>query len=225
MFYRVLMPIGICLMAFVSGARADLITIDLRGNSAFDFNDPSGTVTFTEGILSGLSITVTALVNGVALNDSTTDGTEGVNTVADGLVVNAPGIDVTGALDGRAGLESLLFEFDDPGTLASLTLNSVTVNAVSFAGADAGEITFGSSSPPGISLVDNVPTSVSSSPDLLGSSFTIAFTGDDSTNGFAIQSFALNTTAVPEMSSLALVGVAGLGGMLRRRRRKVVVAA
>ena len=111
-------------------------------------------------------------------------------------------------MDGEEGAESIAITFSGP---VSATLTAIDV--VGFAGDDAGTID-----------IDGVSTNVGSlsssvipaHTELVGNTLTISYTG--SGNGFGLESLTFHVKAVPEPSSLLVLGAfAGLGLCSRRR--------
>ena len=168
-------------------------------NGDLDFNAPSGSFTLGE-------ITVTLAANSGSVVNATASG---------GLGVNSPtGVDDSDGLDTLImGVnETLTFSFDVDVTLNSISYANAGDNdglALSFngvVGPDLAPNTFGEV------IYDTVL--------LAGETLVITATApngpDEQNNGVSITQFTV--TAIPEPSSVALIGLAGIAAIFRRRK-------
>jgi len=196
----------IALLALTSSpsiSHADMVEFVLVNNSVFDFNGPTGT--FNEP--SGLSATFTTSVAGGNTGD--------FNSTSSGFGINAGGSDdETAQLDGVNGNESFTISFSGP---VSATLTQVDIG--DFGVNDAGTINIGGNQ---TAIDSGTDTVIPAHTELVGNTLTIAFTAgnpaDTTGLGFSVDSLTFHVKAVPEPSSLALLSLASLG-LLRRRRR------
>ena len=188
------------MLTLVGSANAEEVNFFLtnngNGSDLFDFGEPTGT--FADP--SGLTAVFTAVVDGSTGDLNAAGTTFGVNAAGTG--------DQTSQLDGELGNESIEIMFSGP---VSATLTSVGVSA--FGGADMGAIDIG-----GVST--EITTTGTTSPipahtELVGNTLTISYVAG---NGFSLDSLTFHVKAVPEPSSLLVLGaVAGLGLCSRRR--------
>lgn len=200
----------IALLALTSNpsiSHADIVTFELLGQGGdFDFEVQSDSFTDSSGL--------------VATFEAFVDGSTGIiNAAASGFGVNAENgfidgnpNDATAELDGDQGEESFSITFSGP---VSATLTEVAISGL--VGSDAGTIDIG-----GVqnALSNGTSTVIPTHTELVDNTLTIAFTGgtNGAGNGFSVDSLTFHVKAVPEPSSLALLSLASLG-FLRRRRR------
>ena len=200
----------IALLALTSNpsiSHADIVTFELLGQGGdFDFEVQSDSFTDSSGL--------------VATFEAFVDGSTGIiNAAASGFGVNAGNgfidgnpNDATAELDGDQGEESFSITFSGP---VSATLTEVAISGL--VGSDAGTIDIG-----GVqnALSNGTSTVIPTHTELVDNTLTIAFTGGTSGagNGFSVDSLTFHVKAIPEPSSLALLSLASLG-FLRRRRR------
>ena len=191
-------------MAFsLSNAYADPVTFFLtnngNGSSAFDFDNT--TDNFDDP--SGLSAVFTAIVAG---------STGTINATANSFGVNASGgSDDTDQLDGDEGLESIQIVFSGD---VSAVLTGIDIS--SFGADDTGTLDIGGTS---TAIVSGTDTPIPVHSELVGNTLTIAFTSLNG-NGFSVDSLSFDVVpaAVPEPSSLAIIGLGSLMMAIRRRR-------
>lgn len=159
-------------------------------DTTLDFGLPSGSFT-----LDGITVTLTA-------NDGI------VNATATGLGINDSGLgDDTNGLDTVNVDEALTFTFNVDVTLNSISYANAGVNdslALSFNGIAGPPLLPGTF---GEVVYDTVL--------LAGEELVITATGPDN-NGVSITQFTV--TAIPEPSSVALIGLAGIAAIFRRRK-------
>ena len=181
----------------VGSVNAEEVPFLLTGSDGpFDFDAETGSFTDTA---TGFTANFTAIVAG---------NTGMLNATGDSFGVNATGGgDDTDQLDGVQGAESIAITFSGP---VSATLTAIDV--VGFGDTDAGTIDIGGVSTIVASGTDSViPTHT----ELVGNTLTIAHTAG---NGFGLESLTFHVKAVPEPSSLLVLGAfAGLGLCSRRR--------
>ena len=189
-------------------SHADTVVFELINdtNTTFDFGEP--TATFDDP--SGLSAFFEAIVDGSSGELNASGGGFGVNA-ENGFILDSPN-DATAALDGDQGEESFSITFSGP---VSATLTSIDISG--FFGGDVGTINIG-----GVenAIASGTDTVIPAHTELVGETLTIAFTGGTTGagNGFSVDRLTFDVTAVPEPSSLALLSLAGLGVLGRRRR-------
>jgi hypothetical protein len=202
---------------FGSIASGDVINLDLTGSGGdFDFNSNTGSYTTVAGDgVAGIQLDFEAFVGGVA-----NSGDE-LNADSSSFGINSgPAGDNTTQLDGvsESTRESFRITFSSLNPqVTSLVLTSISIT--NFAGTDAGTITIGGNT--GAIAAGNGST-IPGHSDLLGQSFTVAYTGpiDDltgSADGFGVSAITL-TAAVPEPASGIIVGTFAFGLATRRKR-------
>lgn len=139
----------------------------------------------------------------------------GVNA-ENGVIPGNPN-DNTQQLDEDQGAESIEIVFSGP---VNATLTGISI--VSFGADDAGTLDIGGVS---TAIAAGTATDISAfaSTELVGETLTIAFTAGSGGNGFGVESLTFHVkpegAAIPEPTSLALLGLGGVTMLARRRRR------
>ena len=194
------------MLTLVGSANAEEVNFFLtnngNGSDLFDFEETTGTFDHP----SGLTAMFTAVVDGNTGELNAAGNSFGVNA-ENGVIPGNPN-DEASQLDGDQGDESIEIMFSGP---VSATLTSVGVTSFG-SGSDTGTIDIG-----GVSTAVDSGTSslIPTHTELVGNTLTISHTGG---NGFSLDSLTFHVKAVPEPSSLLVLGaVAGLGLCSRRR--------
>ena len=197
---------------FDPSAIGDVITLDGLTITLVDIlapefeNDGTGTFVRTGNIISGNNTTIggqQALgINNTTLSNAQFDAqsTSG-NNGTESSDINAD--------------ESLIFTFDRDVEFTSIELES-------FGGPDAFEVSVnGTLIEGGLGDSDNTGSGLGALEGLTiaaGDQITFTVTGNDDTTSVRIETFEVHVKAVPEPSSLALLGLIGGVAMVRRRR-------
>ena len=171
-------------------------------NAAVVFSGTSGDLDFdsNSGSFTSGGITVTLTANSGALVNATTSA---------GLGVNSPGGgDDSDGLDTQSGVETLTFSFDMDVTLNSITYIEVGSN-------DALDLSFNGIAGPTVTASGQVTYDT-----VLLAGETLVITAAETNsptpnNGVPITQFTV--TAIPEPSTFALLGLAGMVAIFRRR--------
>ena len=187
----------------VSSSHADTIVLDSSGTGALldgidlaSVGTPAATVAVTE--IPGLNITVEGINSSFANPE--------VNVTGTSLGINPDGDDDTDAFD-SAGSESVTFSFDQAVTISQLDFTNFTAGEVfEFAGISITNADLSNGTTDVFDFASPLALAAGQSFTLTATAGTIGIEGIHT------------TTAVPEPTSAVLLGLAGLGLCVRRRR-------
>lgn len=209
----------------MSTTRAEFIVFDFAGSlgsntNGFDLDNFEMGMTLAAG--STITATMTAMADGIAGSDLFN------RTASPNFGINASGGgDVTDAFDAGTGMsEFMTFSFSftgGGGPPYSATFVSIDFDRITGSGMpreDAGALVFSGGG------AYNFDGSIVDGSDLLtvgenfgaGQSITLSHVDG---NGFGLEQITLDVIAVPEPSSVTLVSLAAVAGLLYRRRKAI----
>ncbi len=151
----------------------------------------------------GLVTTVAPNVPGIDLTISANIGT--LNSNSNRFGINAPNADTAAELDSEDGAEAVTISFACPANVQAVVLDEIDIS--SFGTGEMGTLTIGANSQ---AIAAGTNTSIPAHTNLCGSSMVVAHTGGATLNGFSLDSITYTVTAVPEPSSIFLVGLLGV---------------
>ena len=215
--------IATCLLypIFGTSAEAAIVTFNFISTSG-NGNDLDGLASCsTSASDAGITLTLDAVAN--VAGGSGTFNRNGTSGSSLDFGINAAGAgDETDAIDSGNGIESMVFTVNASVPLSDLRIQSVDFDRFTNGGGDAVRIALNGS--PGATFNSDDATNDTSGlinlDQALSAGDTFSFEYAAGSAGFGLEFITFSATAVPEPSSLAVLGLLACGAGIRARERK-----